>query len=204
MSFGKLKRRLQAIINRKDLTDQLAADFITDAISDIERVLRIGCMEAVLTQNNWDGQRNAIVIPPDFLEGINLFTDTGELTQVDLAAFIARDERPGVPTHFVKIADRWLLSPTPVPGTNVYLHHYAQSRPLASDADENIWTQSALNAVVYKAAALAADFYQMENEHAARFAAKADTFIAEIAEQDLNEKWSGRMAVPMPANTGDF
>jgi hypothetical protein len=204
MSFGKLKRRLQSLINRKDLSDALAGDFITDAVSDMERVLRVGCMETVLTQSDWDGIRNAILIPPIFLEGINLFTAEGELTQCDLASFLALEDNGGCPTHYVKIADRWLVKPTPHRGSNVYLHFYAQSKPLETDEDENVWTQSALNAVVYQAATLAADHFQMEDVYAQRFKDRASDYVQAIQEQDLGEKWSGRIAIPLPTLIGDY
>lgn len=204
MSFGKLKRRLQSLINRKDLSDPLAGDFVTDAIADMERVLRVGCMETVLNQNDWDGVKNAILIPPTFLEGINLFTDTTELTQCDLSTFLALKDSGGIPTHYVKVADRWLLKPTPRPDLNVYLHFYSQSQPLATDEDENVWTQAALNAVVYQAATLAADHFQMEDVYAQRFKDRASDYVQAIQEQDLDEKWSGRIAVPPPADMGDY
>lgn len=204
MSFGKCKRRLQAIINRKDLTDALAGDFITDAVADLERVLRIGCMETMLTQGTWDGTVNALIVPNGFLEGINLFTDTTELVQVDIAQFLDMEDKAGVPTHFVKMGDRWLLKPTPAPGTNVYFHYYTQSQPLGADSDENVWTRSALNAVVYTAAVLAADHFQMEDEYAQRFRARADEYVQAIQAQDLDEKWSGRINIPLPTDQGTY
>jgi hypothetical protein len=204
MSFGKCKRRLKALINRKDLTDELAGDFITDAIADMERVLRIGIMETVLAQSDWDGTKNAIIIPPDFLEGINLFTDKTELTQCDIATFLEMPDEGEYPTHYVKIADRWLLKPTPLPDTDVYLHFYMQSPPLTVDTDENVWTKAALNAVVYTAATIAADHFQMEDVYAQRFQARADGYVNAIREQDLDEKWSGRIAVPRPADRGEY
>jgi hypothetical protein len=204
MNFGQLKRRLQSLINRKDLSDALAGDFITDAVSDMERVLRVGCMEVVLIQKDWDGLKNAVVIPPNFLEGINLFTDTTELTQCDLSTFLGMKDQGGIPTHYVKVADRWLLKPTPRANLDVYLHFYAQSQPLATDTDESVWTQSALNAVVYQAATLAADHFQMEDVYARRFKDRASDYVQAIQEQDLDEKWSGRIAVPPPADVGEY
>ncbi len=200
MDFGKCKLRLQALINRKDVTDELAGSFVTEAIADMERNLRIGPMESLLTQGGWDGIKNAVLIPTGFLEAINLFTDETELTQVDLASFL----QDGGDNTFVKVADRWLVKPTPAVGSNFFVHFYSQSAPLVADTDSNVWTVSAFNAVVYQAAALAADFFQMEDVYAARFQARADRYIGEIAEQDLDEKWSGRMAVPLPSDLGDY
>ena len=204
MSFGKTKRRLQALINRKDLTDALAGDFVTEAIADLERSLRIGPMEALLTVTAWDGTANTLNIPYGHLELINLFTSRGEMTQVDLAEFIRLDGTGGIPTHFCRVGPAWLLKPTPAIGTPVHLHYYAQGLPLVVDADENVWIISAFNAVVYQAAALAADFFQMEDTYAQRFQARAADYMAAIADQDLNEKWSGRIAIPLPSDLGPY
>jgi hypothetical protein len=200
MSFGNLKTRLRALINRKDFTDEIAGSFVTEAIADLERVLRIGPMEALLTQSDWDGVKNAVLIPAGFLEAINLFTDDGELTQVDLANFL----KDGGTDTFVKVADRWLMKPTPAIGSHVFLHYYAASLPLVADADTNFWATTGFNAIVYQAATLAADFYQMEDAYAQRFQARADRYVAAIGEQDLDEKWSGRLAIPLPSDLGDF
>lgn len=207
MSFGRLKRRLQALINRKDLTDALAGDFILDAMADIERTVRIGPMETIFTHNTiWDGTRNAFAIPASYIELLNFFTDEGELEQVDLHKFLQLpDSGSGVPTHFVKVADRFLLRPTPAPGTNVYLHCYAETERPVDDADDSVWTVSGFQATLYTAAALAADFYQMEgDQHADRYRAIATRYTEALVGQDLDEKWAGRLAVPAPQNIGDY
>jgi len=204
MNFGDLKARLKALINRRDLTDQLAGSFITDAVADLEREVRIGPMEVVLSQSEWDGVKNVILVPSNFLETINIFTDYRELDQADISNFLNVPDLGGVPTHFVRISNRWLLRPTPAPGTRVYLHFYAQGEPLLNDADESIWTKAAPNAIVYTAAGLAADFFQLEDQHAQRYLARARGYIDALEEQDRNEKWGGRITVPMPADAGEF
>ena len=204
MSFAKAKRRLQLIINRKDLTDALAAEFINDSMADLERNLRLGGMEVVLTQQDWDGVKNEVIVPPGYLETLNFFTDTKELTMCDLSVFLALEDQGGEPTHYVKIADRWLLRPTPAAGTKVHLHCYSQSPALIADTDENLWTRAALGALTYQAASLAADIFQMEDQHVARFQGRADRYAAEMAAQDLNENWSGRISIPLPSNSGSY
>jgi hypothetical protein len=206
VSFGRLKTRVRALINRKDFTDQLAGEFILDAISDLERDLRIGPMERIFEQSaTWDGVKNALAIPAKYLELINLFTDSGELEQVDLDKWMSIKDVGGVPTHFVKIADRFLLRPTPAVGTKVYLHYYGETVRPQDDADEVIWTQSAFLAALYTTAALAADFYQMEgDQHADRYRALAQGYVEKIAGQDLNEKWAGRLSIPAPLHVGEY
>lgn len=205
MSFGALKTRLKALINRKDVTDEIAGSFVTEAIADLERVLRIGPMESLLQHSDWDGTKNAVLVPSGFLEVMNFFTDTGELTQADLATFLQTpDDTGGSPKIFCKVGDRWLLKPAPAPGTSVYLHFYAQTPKLVLDTEENWLTTSAFNAVVYTAAALAADFYQMEDPYAQRFQSRANDYVNAIQEQDLDEKWAGRLAIPLPQDVGDY
>lgn len=207
MSFGRLKTRLRALINRKDLTDALAGDFINDAIASLERTLRIGAMETVFLQEAvWDGTKNAFAIPSTYIELINFFTADGEMRQIDLGAFLKMpDDGTGSPTHFVKVGDRFLLRPTPAPGTKVYLHYYGETARPVDDADECVWTLSGFLATLYTAAALAADFFQMEGDQQAdRYRAVADGYVTAMAEQDLDEKWAGPMTIPPPQNTGDF
>lgn len=204
MNFGDLKTRLKALINRRDLTDQLAGTFVTDAISDLEREVRIGPMELLVTATEWDGVRNAIEVPGNYLESINLFTPTCELDQADLSTFLRIADRGGLPSHFVRMADQWLFRPTPAPGTSIHVHFYAQSERLTNDLDSNVWTRAAPNAVVYTAAALAADFFQMEDPHAQRYLARAGQYVASLQEQDNAEKWGGRITIPRPSGVGDY
>jgi hypothetical protein len=203
MNFGKLKTALAAIINRKDLTDELAGDFINRAIKDVERVVRIGGMERVLETPAYDGISNTLMIPNDYLELIDLFMADRQLIQKDKAA-ILRDTSTAGPQIFAKIADRWLISPAPGAGDIMFLHYYAEHPDLLTDTDENVWTKSCFNAVLYAAANLASDFYQMEDQVVARFGSKAGDYITAIQQQNLDELWSGPMNIELPLEAGDF
>lgn len=205
MSLGRLKTRLRSLINRKDLTDALATGFVQDAISALERSLRIGPMEDVLEQADWDGERNAIILPSTFIEQISLFTDTHELVQCDLSEFLAMDNSGGVPLKFAKVAGRYLLRPTPSTGSKLYLHFYSQLPLLESDDDTNAWTEACFLAVLYASAALAADHFQMEGEqHADRYRSIASGHIEAISSQALDEAWAGRMAISAPQDIGPY
>jgi hypothetical protein len=204
MSFGRIKTRLRALINRKDFTDTLAGDFVLDAISALERDLRIGAMETLVEVNTWDGTGNALTIPANFIEAISLFTDEGTLTYVDLDTFLASTGNGTVPRVYTRVADRWLLKPTPQPDQYVYAHFYAETpRPIA-DEDAVLWTTAGFLATLYKAAELAADFFQMEPDVVAGYSQKAQTNAESLAGQALSEAWSGHMAIAAPKNTGDY
>lgn len=204
MSFGRLKTRLRALINRKDFTDELAGDFVLDAIAILERELRIGAMEKVVDSSVWDGNSNVFFKPPDFIETIAFFTDDGEMTQLDLHQFIEADPPAGLPLYYTAVGDRWLLKPTPTNGDIIYLHYYHETPRPSADSDETVWTESAVQATLYKAAELAADFYQMEPDRVVGYATRAAQYAEQIAAQALDEHWSGRLVVPPPTNTGEF
>lgn len=198
MSFGKLKSHLRGIINRKDFTDELAGDFINLGIKEVERLCRVGPMEALSELSVWDGTKHTLTIPSNYLELIDIFTDAGTLHQVDKDTFF-KTCNTGRPTVFVKTGRSWLIKPYPAPGTTVYVHHYAETAPLVADADQSVWSTAGFSAVVYTAAALAADYFQMEDTYVGRFQGKADSLVEAILSQDLSEKWSGPLNVGRPS-----
>lgn len=202
MSFGKLKRALQGLINRKDLTDELAGDFVTRAIREVERPLRIGPMEVLLEATEWDGKKSAVNIPFNYLELIDVFTTEGTFESADRDAFLKCGTAPAQPV-FMRAGPAWLLKPTPKPGDTVYVHYFAETPGLQADTDENVWTKSGFNAVLYAAAALAADYFQMEDEYVQRFEGKAASFTDAIGGQDLQERWAPQMTVGPVRGAGE-
>lgn len=203
MTFGSLKTALKVLINRKDLTDELAGDLVQRGIADIERELRIGPMEVVVESDPFDGTANSLLIPDGYLELIDLFTTDRQLTQEDKAGVYGNEGTDG-PEVFCKIADRWIISPAPDAGQIIYIHCYVQSLPLVGDSSENIWTKAGFNAALYAAAALAADIFQMEDQVANRWGQKAAGYVESIASQDLRESWSGPMNIELPRDAGKY
>ncbi|WP_375272846.1 hypothetical protein [Sphingomonas sp.] len=194
MSFGKLKRALKGIINRKDLTDELAGDFINRAIDEVERVARLGAMEQLVEAKDWDGTRNSLAIPTGYLETIDLFTDAGVLRMVTKDQFFAHPDQ-GAPAVYIKAGASFLVKPYPAKGETVRLHYYGESLPLLADDDQNLWTRAGFNPVLYAAAALAADFFQMEDVYVQRFQGKATSLLEAMLAQALSEAWSTNMAM---------
>jgi hypothetical protein len=203
MSFGKLKTHLRGIINRKDLTDALAGDFINLGIKEIERVCRVGSMEALLELSDWDGVRNSLTIPAQYLETIDIFTADGTLRLVSKDDFFAQCPT-GRPEVFIKTGKSWMIKPYPAPGTTVFLHYYAETLPLLTDTDENVWSQAGFSAVVYAAAALAANYFQMEDQYVLSFQSKSDSLVEAILSQDLSEKWSGKTNMGRVSGRGEY
>lgn len=203
MSFGKIKTALRGIINRKDLTDELAGDFITRAVREVERVVRIGPMEQLLEASGFDGERHTVPIPSNYLELIDMFTQDGTLRQVTKDQLFAH-RNEGRPAVFCKIGASWVVKPYPVAGETVFVQFYGETLPLQTDTDENVWTRAGFNAVLYQAAALAADYFQMEDVYVQRFQGKATSLVDAILSQDLSEKWAGPLEIGDPINRGKF
>lgn len=207
MSFGRIKTRLIALINRKDFTPELAGDFVLDAVTDLERQLRIGPMEAVLDKSDWDGTRNAFPIPSNYIETIRFFDDDRTYDEVSLDSYLGISEveaqcrSRGV---YTKIADRWLIKPTPPEGKRIYLQYYGETARPSLDSESSVWTEACFLATLYKAAELAADFYQMEPDVVGTYRTKATEHISKIAEQALDEAWSGRLSIPPPEGVGTY
>jgi hypothetical protein len=205
MSFGRIKTRLMALINRKDFTDGLAGDFILDAISANERLLRIGPMETVFDKSDWDGIRNVLPVPDNYLQLISIFDDDGEYTEVDFDTFLkTRTAHLGSRGVYTKVADRWLLKPVPPVDHTIFLHFYAETIRPVFDTDSTVWTEAGFLATLYKAAELAADFYQMEQDQVMGYRSKAEEHVSAIADQSLSEAWSGRISIPPPSGLGDY
>lgn len=205
MSFGRIKTRLKALINRKDFTDDLAGDFVLDAISYHERTLRIGPMETVFEKSDWDGTRNAYPIPANYIQMVRLFDEAGAYDEVDFDTFLqTRTDQISARGVYTKVADRWLLKPIPAPGHTIFLHFYAETIRPSLDTDSSVWTEAGFLATLYKAAELAADFYQMEPDTVGSYRSKAEEHAAAIEAQALDEAWSGRISIPPPSGLGDY
>lgn len=196
-TLGDIVTRVRSLINRRDCTRDLVVGFVNEAQSNLERVLRIGCMERTL-QATLDGKTAIIPVTSQFLQVINVFTDHGELIQVDMDEFLKTSDFGGIPRVYVRVANSMHIKPTPAEGVTIYFHHYAQSATLRVDTDRNVWTASAFSALVYTAAELIADHFQ-DDGRAARFQAKSRQYIDELISQDLDEKFAGPLRIRPPA-----
>lgn len=203
MNFGKLKAALKGLINRKDLTDALAGDFINRAIDECQRVLRLAPNELLLVADEWDGAANSILIPDDYLELVDIFTDQHVLRNVEKAEFF-RQPLAGDPCVYTKVGPNWLIRPTPPIGAKVYVQYYGENEWLQADNDANIWTKACFNAALYGAAALAADYFQMEDQYVLRFQGKSDALIQTIREQDYDDRWSGTHTMGRVQDRGEY
>lgn len=192
MNYADLKARLRGLINRSDMTDELAAEFIRQSQIRLERLLRLSFMQkyVTFTPPREDG---VFRVPIDYLELIDLFTDHGQLERVDTAQWLRVPALVGTPTVFMQTGHDIRMRKFPEPTTTLYLRYFGCEPQLVEEDQTNQWTLCANDALFYGAAEYAADHF--EDERLPRFAQRFETAVAELREQQQQEDFSGPMSI---------
>jgi hypothetical protein len=192
MNYGELKTYVRSLINRTDLTDALAIQFIQQAQDRLERLARPSFLQRFVSFT-LDGSGGDFRVPADYLELIDLYSDCGKLNRVDVAQWLKVPTQLGNPTVFIQTAHDIRMRPIPDATTTIYLNYYGVEPELVVDADDNYWTRAAVDAFAYGATALAADFF--EDERLTGFEAKFQSALQEIQDQQLTEDFSGSLSI---------
>jgi hypothetical protein len=192
MNYGELKTYVRSLINRTDLTDALAVQFIQQSQDRLERLARPSFLQRFVSFT-LDGTSGDFRLPTDFLELIDLYTDNGPLNRVDVAQWLKVYSGAGCPQVFLQTGHDMRMRPIPDATTTLYLHYYGLEPELVTDVDENYWTRATVDALTYGAVALAADYY--EDERLQGFEAKFQNSLQEIQDQQLTEDFSGRLSI---------
>jgi len=192
MNYAAVKTYLRGLINRTDLTDELAAQFIEQSQTRLERKLRTSFMQKFVSFN-MPRDDGVFRVPGDYLELIDLFTDNGELERVDMGRWIKALANQGIPRVFVQTGHDFRMRPYPAQTETLYLRYYGAEPRLANPSDTNQWTVSAVDALIYGAAELAGDYF--EDERLQRYAEKFMVAVEELRDQQLQEDFSGPMSI---------
>jgi hypothetical protein len=207
MNYGELKAALSGLINRKDVTDALAAQFITQAQDRLERWPQMDPLkvaprpkftEKLVTFTLGEDNDGTFNLPTDFLELIDLYSANGEMERVDMRGYLKESTEQGTPAKFIQTGSTIRMRPLPAADEALYLNYYAAQPKLQYAADKNGWSVSCTEALLYSAAEFAADHF--EDERLLRFEAKARTALSELQDQTLSEDFSGPMSIS-PAYT---
>ncbi|MBB6253030.1 phage adaptor protein [Nitrospirillum iridis] len=200
MNYGDIKGRIKSRVNRKDLSDDLAAQFVDEAMTRIGRVLRIPSMEQLFTVGVSDGF-TGIDIPNDFLDLRAVFLDHTELRRVALPEFL-RMHPHDTPRVFTRMGPRFLVRGTPRPGVSVYLNYYAAFGALIADSDKNALTEASPDLITYAALSVAADHFVDDRQ--ASWEARYQSILSDIMAQAESLEMSGAvMAVPAAYDAND-
>lgn len=194
MNYGEVKTYLRSLINRKDISEDLAAQFIQQSQTRLERVLRPAFMQRLVSFSIDDGT-GVFSLPDDFLELIDIYTENGgQVERVDISQYLKyASDGVGLPYVFVQTGSSIRLRPLPSEDEVLYMLYYRALDPLDSDDDENTWTTAATDALIFGAAILAAHHY--EDERLGNFTEQYAIFLSELQDQVINENFSGPMRV---------
>lgn len=190
MNYAEIKTYLRSLVNRSDFTDDLLSQFIAQSQTRIERQLRTTAMEKFV---EFTPGTDRFTVPGDMLEISDLWCNDQELERVDTSRYLRTLASVGTPEVFIQTGHSILMRPTPTTDAVMFMRYYASQPHLIDDTDTNIWSVSAIDALVYGAAELAGDFY--EDERLSRYAEKFNVALMELKDQALAEDFAGPMAI---------
>jgi hypothetical protein len=197
MNKLQIREQVKALMNRNDLTDDVANSFIDQALSRIQRTLRIAPMEKqeVLTSN--DVGDNVITLPSDFLSMKYLWSDTTMLEYKDFASFLAIQQSTGEPNYYTRVRGGLLVKPTPPVGTVINMVYYGEFDDLPSDTSENTLTNVAPDLLIYGALTFAADYFVDDRKQI--FEERYADIYGQVEEQSRMVEWDQATMQVAPA-----
>jgi len=200
MNKGEIRAHFIALLNRSDCSNALADTFIDQAITRIQRQLRVPAMEA---QETYDATSSSgltqIAIPSNLLEVIDLYYDGDALVRVPLHEMLQYQKTGelGSPKYFCREQNNLRIYPMPTSGI-LYLNYYKIQDALITDTDTNLFTTDASDLLTYTALSYASDYFL--DERGALFEQKSGSFLAEIQEQANSSEQSGVNQVVRPTH----
>ena len=200
MNKGEIRAHFKALLNRSDCSDALADTFIDQALTRIQRILRIPSMERLQRYEITAGTVTQLAVPSDMLEIIDLQYDGRALVRIPLHE-MAEQQRlnaTGSPIYFTREREVIKLAPAVTTG-EVYLNYYAEVDALDTDDAINVLTVIASDLLTYTALSYAADYFL--DERGPLFETKSGQFLAEIQEQANSAEMSGVSQVVRPTRT---
>lgn len=201
MNKGEIRAHFLALLNRSDCSNALADTFIDQAMTRIQRVLRIPPMEKLQTYTIASGTTvSELVMPIDLLEIIDLQYNGRALVRIPLHEMAEQQKNAAVGSPLYFSRERGVIKLAPFVGEGeVYLNYYGEVDQLVNDTDDNVLTIIASDLVTYTALSYAADYFL--DERGQLFDAKSGQFLAEIQEQANAAEMSGVSQVMRPTRT---
>ena len=199
MNKGAIRTHFKELLNRSDITDTLADTFISQAITRIERTLRIPSMEKRhnITITN---QSASVIVPNDLLEMIDIYFKNTVLNRVPLHEMLSFKDagQSGTPKFFTVQGPDILIYPEPTSG-EITISYYSEFTQMLLDTDENALAKSASDLIVYGALGYSADYFL--DERAQSFDNKFVSLMSEIQEQANEAEQSGGLMIMRPSST---
>lgn len=204
MNKATLRLRIKDLLNRSDLTDDVANTFIDQAVQRIQRQLR-SPMNEKLGTFIINQEYPEFGLPSEFLELISLtyFNDQGEIASVlERVPITTLEDKKrvsdvtGVPKFYARKHLDILLYPVPSTGS-MEIYYYAEFPDIDEVNPENVLTEVAPDLVIYGALSFAADYFI--DERGPLFEQRFQTALQEIQDQSDQQHLSGGIQTVQPA-----
>lgn len=153
-----IRKQFKDTLGRNDVSDDLANTFIDQAISRIQRTLRVPPMERIAPYTVTFDQPS-VILPDDFLSPRFFYAGEIELTYLPIGRFLAMGQEFGYPRHYTRVGAELKLFPLPLDGTELNLVYYGEIPDLIEDTDTNFLCAIAPDFLVYGALCFAADHF---------------------------------------------
>lgn len=211
MNYGELRTKFIARMRRRDMDTTLADGFLQDAITRIQRVVRVPAMEksiqVTITPETYPNGR--LAIPSDYLK-LKDITVNGrhKLAKRELDWVINGSSAVGTPNSYARQGGAWVLSPRPfdqftddagnVRSTVIRVDYWAEFPSASLPTDDTILIDIASDAVLFGALSYACDHWN--DARGDKFEARFTQIISDIQSQADDDETSGG-AVVAPAYT---
>jgi len=201
MNKGQIRAHFIALLNRSDCSDALADTFIDQALTRIQRVLRIPSMEKQQAYSVSSGSAlSQIVMPANLIEIIDIQFAGVSLLRIPMHEMASAQQSGSVgnPQFFSREREVIKITPKPTSGT-IFLNYYGEFDALTTDTSTNVITDIASDLLTYTALSYASDYFL--DERGQVFEGKAAQFLLEIQDQANSAETSGMSQVMRPTTS---
>lgn len=189
-TYSQLKTDIKSWLARDDLLDTELDNFITIAISRINRKLRISGME---TEADLTLDARAVDLPSDF-RGLRAIRIDGTSRTVELR-YVSPEQLDsmdltgtGLPSFFTIRGSKLVLNKTPDASYTAKIHYFQKFSPLSDSVTTNWLTDNAPDALLW-GALCAAGKYIRDPEVMQTYQAYFDQALTELGEADHMDKY---------------
>jgi hypothetical protein len=168
-TYGEIRTKFLARLNRRDCTSALADGFLADAIKRIQRVLRTPANEESLQVTISAATYltlGRLPIPDDYLrlKDLTLTNSAGKtvvlrrkpleevLREIDFGV-------QGTSTIFARQGGSWLVAPRPLTNDVIRIDYWSEYTAVSADTDDTLILDIADDLIIFGALSYACDHY---------------------------------------------
>jgi hypothetical protein len=189
MNKGDLRAQFQSLLNRDDCSDAQANIFLENAMSRIQRVIRVPFMERMfqVTTALTDMPLTYVQIPPDYIELKDIYVtppsavDMMPLTQLPSMRKLLAISSSKEPTAYTRFGATFQIRGPVAPGSSVLVHYYGEISDWSDDTSENEVSASAPDVVLFGALSIAGEYFRHDQTPA--WEGRYQAYLGELTSQ---------------------